>query len=157
MNRARIFSARRADLGFTLIELMITVAIIAILASIAIPSYQQYVTRSNEAVAKSFLSEVASRQQAFYNDRRRYAASLADLGYPAANTQLGRDGQPAAAAVNPIYQVAVRASSANNRTYVLDAVPQGVQATRSKCGTLSLTAQDVRSASGPSGDTCWSR
>lgn len=150
-------SAFGRERGFTLIELMIAVAIVALLASIAIPSYQNYVTRSNEAVAKSFLSEVASRQQSFYNDRRRFATTLTELGYAAASMPLDRSGQPDAAATRPIYSVLVRNGSATARAFVLDAVPQGVQATNSKCGTLSINAQGVRSASGSLGDACWKR
>lgn len=149
--------ARKPVQGFTLIEVMITVAVVALLASIAVPSYQNYVTRSNEALAKSFLSELASRQQSFYNDRRRYATSLDELGYAAAKLPLDRSGQPDTAATNPVYTVVVRDGSATARTFVVDAVPEGVQAKRSDCGTLSINAQGVRSASGSRGNDCWKR
>lgn len=62
--------------GFTLIELMITVAIVAILAAIALPSYQQYVLKSRRAVAKSFLLDVSAKQQQFLLDARTYATTL---------------------------------------------------------------------------------
>jgi type IV pilus assembly protein PilE len=149
-------SRATANAGFTLIELIIAVAIVALLASIALPSYQNYVVRSNEAVAKSFLAEVASRQQSFYNDRRRYATTLSELGYAADSLPLDRDGRPDTTVAKPIYAVAIRAG-ATARTYTVDAVPAGVQATRSDCGTLSLDAQGVRSASGSRGDDCWKR
>lgn len=68
--------------GFTLIELMITVAIIGILASIAYPSYQQYILRSNRAEAQAYLMDLAQRQQLFLLDARRYA-SYAELGLTA--------------------------------------------------------------------------
>ena len=61
---------------------MITVAIIGILASIAYPSYQQYVLRSNRAEAQAYLMDLAQRQQLFLLDARRYA-SYAELGLTA--------------------------------------------------------------------------
>ncbi|EGV16916.1 type IV pilin protein [Thiocapsa marina] len=65
--------------GFTLIELMITVAIISILAAVAYPSYQEYFRRANRTEAQSFLMDLAQRQQQFLMDARRYASSVADL------------------------------------------------------------------------------
>lgn len=66
--------------GFTLIELMIVVAVIGILASIAWPNYQEYIRKSNRAVAKSFLMDVAQRQQQYLLDKREFAADLTTLG-----------------------------------------------------------------------------
>jgi type IV pilus assembly protein PilE len=66
--------------GFTLIELMITVAIVAILAAIAYPSYTQYVIRGHRAAAQAEMMDIANRQQQFFLANRVYASSLADLG-----------------------------------------------------------------------------
>jgi type IV pilus assembly protein PilE len=59
--------------GFTLIEIMIVVAIIGILAAIAIPQYQQYVQRANIQEATAVLSEIRARMELQYNDARSYA------------------------------------------------------------------------------------
>jgi type IV pilus assembly protein PilE len=64
--------------GFTLIELMITVAIVAILASVAYPSYQQYVIRSNRSEMEQFMLDVANREEEFLLNNRSYT-NLADL------------------------------------------------------------------------------
>ncbi len=66
--------------GFTLIELMITIVIVAILASIAIPSYRQYVIRGNRTAAQAAMMEIATRQQQFFVANRTYATA-AQLGF----------------------------------------------------------------------------
>lgn len=67
--------------GFTLIELMITVAVVGILAAIAYPSYTQYVIRGHRAAAQTEMMDIANRQQQFFLANRQYATSLAGLSY----------------------------------------------------------------------------
>jgi type IV pilus assembly protein PilE len=66
--------------GFTLIELMVTIVIVAILASIAIPSYREYVIRGNRTAAQAVMMEIATRQQQFFVANRTYATT-AQLGF----------------------------------------------------------------------------
>lgn len=65
--------------GFTLIELMITVAIVAILAAVAYPAYTSYVRKGYRAAAQSYLMDVAQKQTQYLLDNRAYAATTAAL------------------------------------------------------------------------------
>ena len=72
--------ARVAAAGFTLIELMIAVAIVGILAVIAFPSYQDHMRKGRRSAAQSFLIDVAARQQQYLIDARSYAGGAGALG-----------------------------------------------------------------------------
>lgn len=69
--------------GFTLIELMITTAIVAILAAVAYPSYTRYVIRANRTAAKAQMLDIANREQQFLLSNRAYGTlqALRDAGY----------------------------------------------------------------------------
>lgn len=68
------FAARQRQGGFTLIELMMVVAIIGILAAIGYPSYINSVIKSNRAAAQSHLMDLAQAQQKYFNDARAFGA-----------------------------------------------------------------------------------
>lgn len=71
---------RRAR-GFTLIEVLVVVAIIGIISAIAYPSYVDSVRKSNRASAKALMLEVAQRLASHYSDKASYTTTLGDLGY----------------------------------------------------------------------------
>ncbi|MBC7453119.1 MAG: type IV pilin protein [Massilia sp.] len=71
--------AKQRKSGFTLIEVMITVAIISILSAIAMPIYSNFLVRGNRAVAQAYLADIAMKQQQYLLDSRTYAATLTQL------------------------------------------------------------------------------
>src|SRR3954469_13542635 len=75
-------SPRRAQCGFTLIELMITVAIIGILAAVAYPAYNSSVRKARRADAKTALLDLAQREERFMSTANTYSDKPSDLGYP---------------------------------------------------------------------------
>lgn len=128
---------RPAHLGFTLIELMITVAVISILAAVALPSYQAHIRKSTRSEAQSFMMAVAARQQQFLVDTRSYGATVAAVGI-AVPTK-----------VAAAYTVTMPAPTPAGFTLTL--TPSGAQADE-PCGTLSINQAGTKTAA-KSG--CW--
>ena len=137
MNSKESLSTRRTTSGFTLIELMIAVVVVAILAVVSLPSYAEFVKRGTRAEAQAFLMEVALRQQQRLVDRREYAATIADLGLALPASLAGK------------YTVAMTVPAAVPPAFAISASPQGAQ-TSEACGTLTLNSAGQRSPA-----SCW--
>lgn len=120
--------------GFTLIELMIAVAVVAILTSLAYPSFTEHLRKSRRAEAQQTLMEVASRQQQHLLDTRDYAASLAATGAHIPSS------------VQTHYALGLTVVSASTGTapaFTVTATPLGSQA-QDACGTLGLTHGGIK-------------
>lgn len=146
----------RQSSGFTLIELMIVVAIVAILAAIAMPSYKQYGLRSKRAVATAELLEVLSLQEQYFLNNKQYATDLTNLNYLANPYYINSEGDQTTA-TQAVYKIQLASTpAATTSSFTLEAVPQNSQQDDTRCGTLSLTHDGVRGEGG-SGSTsdCW--
>lgn len=104
--------------GLTLIELMIAVAIVAILAAVAYPSYQQYVVRANRAAAQTFMLAIANKQEQFILDRRQYATGASINAIATALSIAPPEGN-----VEENYGITVEHRDGNTRTYLITATP----------------------------------
>jgi type IV pilus assembly protein PilE len=126
--------------GFTLIELMIVTAIVAILTAIAIPNYSEYVQRSDRKAAIAVMLEAQQFAERVFTERRSYVGVNTQL--PAALTRAPRD------APTPKYAIAITGVTAN--TYSVVATPS---TTLSRCGTISVNQLGNRQVSVPASPT----
>lgn len=144
--------------GFTLIELMIVVVIISILASIAVPAYQDSVKKSRRADAKAALSAAVLAQEKWFFQFSGYTNDVDDIGGDGSDNLLSPEGY---------YQVTLNMNSGTGscvgggsvkfNCYTLTATPVagGPQADDTACTTLSITHLGFKSATGTDAASCW--
>lgn len=149
--------ARRSDLlpgqtvksrtkrGFTLIEMAIVVAVIAILAAIALPQYQREVRKSRRTSAKTTLLDIASREEKYYATQNAYAP-LTTLAYSSSVLATPSSSQD-------YYNISLTLGSPPS-TYTATALPQGDQ-TKDTCGTYTLTNLGVQGNLNATDSNCW--
>lgn len=139
----------KAEHGFSLIELMIAVAVVGILAAIAYPSYQDYVRKSRRSAAQSVLLEVAQKEQQIFLDIRGYAAAADNAAIQASPLRVALPSD-----IGNFYDFSVTVSTPSGAPpeFLAGANPKSGQAA-DKCGKMSITHLGVKSAAVSSG--CW--
>jgi type IV pilus assembly protein PilE len=130
--------------GFSLIELLIAIAIVGILGAIAFPAYQSAAASSRRAEAKTALIDLQSRLQRFYVERGTFVgATIANV---LGNNAITEGGW---------YQLTITPQSVT--TYTISAAPRNAQlAMDTLCGTISVTNTNVRTITGTgTAAQCW--
>ena len=130
---------QRASRGFTLIELMITVAIVGILAAIAYPAYNDQIRKARRGDAQASLMNIAARQQQRMLDVRSYTDDLTSAGL----------GVTIPAAVQGAYSVTLTVGTSTVPSFTATAAPIAGQVA-DRCGSMTINQTGTK---GPV--TCW--
>lgn len=138
----------RSATGFSLVELLVVVVIIAILSLVAVPSYRQYSIRAQRTEAKTALLRLAANQERFYLQNNTYSADLTALGFPLGISE------------NGVYTLNILAADTN--TYQASAVPTPGGGTNGRsmttdgeCTQFTIDAQGLRTAMPDPDNRCW--
>ncbi len=130
--------------GFTLIELMIAVAIVGILAAVAYPSYQQFVINAGRAEAMAAVLDAANKQEQFFSDNRAYTATITNLGISGTSE-------------SGLYTLS---ATVDGQSFVITATPaSGVALQDTECGGFTINEVGVKGSTvtGADIDKCWKR
>lgn len=141
---------KHRNTGFTLIEVMIVVAVIGILSAIALPSYSAYVARAKRAQVRSEILKAEGWLERYYTENNRYtgAAASSDTSVPSGfSAKFG--SVPASGGANYTISLAV---SNNPPSYTITATPTGSMAADS-CGNYTKSSTGSLVAS-PTGTNC---
>jgi type IV pilus assembly protein PilE len=150
--RKPITPPKPAQHGFSLIELMVTVGIVAILGTIAVTTYTSQVRSSRRTDARSALLDLAGREEKLFSTTNAYTAIGTSLGYGAAFPQnVGSNFY----SVNVLSPDPAQATP-TIPTYAITATAIGPQAADAQCLTLSVNQLGVQTSTGTAtAATCW--
>jgi type IV pilus assembly protein PilE len=142
--------------GFTLVELMITVVILAIIVAIALPSYQAQSQKARRTDARNALLDIAGREERFLSVSNAYSQLPSDVGY-------GGAAWPQNVTPNSYYSVTVTVPApgfpAGTPSFLVTATPINVQAGDTTCATFTVNQIGQQTAQNAGGvdtsTTCW--
>lgn len=151
--------------GFTLVELMVSIVVVAILISIAIPSYTTQIRKSRRTEAKTALLALASREERYYSTNSTYTNDASRLGYDTASKTLfqypiGSNYYNISVCVGTGIPAACNGAQALNNagaTYLLQATPvsTGPQSKDTLCASFTVDNTGVQSSTGTQTTGCW--
>jgi type IV pilus assembly protein PilE len=152
-NRSFALASRRVD-GFTLVELMIAVVIVAIIAAIALPAYNLQTQKARRAEARNALLDIAGREERFLSVSNAYSALPTDVGYAGAWPQNSSNGY---------YQINVTvpnpAFPAGTQSFLITATAIGTQVNDTACASFTVDQTGAQtalnSAAVLNSTTCW--
>jgi len=130
--------------GVTLLELMIVVVVLAIIVTVAVPSYLGYSARAKRAEARAALLQIATNQEREYLQNNQYTTDMTRLGFDVAGCNTSGSGA---------YTICVTAANANTFTATATWILGGAEAGR--CNVFQIDGRGVKSST-PDGD-CWTR
>ena len=152
MNKESMYIRASRQRGVTLVELMTVIVIIAVIASIAVPTYRRYLIRAQRSEAKIALLQLQTAQEKFYLQNNAYAsntnlstASPTGLGI-SNTTETGK------------YTIAITTYGAAGQSYTATATPKsgGGQTDDTACTSYTITDRGTKGATGTSSaQTCW--
>jgi type IV pilus assembly protein PilE len=147
-------TGKRRARGVTLIELLITVAIVSIIAAIAIPSYNTYILRTHRTEAKSALLSMAAGEERFYSTQNVYTAVPTQLGYTggAFPINVGSNYYSISMTAGP-----TAATTTTQAAYTLTATAINGQVADTACATFSVDQSGTQTATGSATASvdCW--
>lgn len=144
--------------GFSLVELMLSITIVAVLTSIMLPAYQGQVIKSQRSIGRAVLLEVVARQEQFFIFNKHYADNLVLLGYTSDPLTISPDGEEVAkSSTRKIYAITLQNALPEGvaQRYDLTATPQLSQARDLLCGDLMVSYRGTKSASIGATTDCW--
>ena len=147
--------------GFTLIEVMITIVVVAILMSIALPSYRSTVLKAKRSAAKTILFTIASKQETFRIDNKTYADTFAKLGFDAslsdATKKLYVDDQNnvSTTSAGSVYEVVINSGTVNTFLVTATTTSNTSQDDDSRCVSFTIDHLNNKTATGTDAANCW--
>lgn len=142
--------SRPRQYGFSMVEILVALSIIGILGALAYPSYKDKIQSSRRAEAKTALSDLATRMEAYYAKTNTYATATIASG------NATTDILSSAATSSSLYTLSIDAAATTATTYAIKATPTGAQASDVKCAALVLNSLNVKSVTGTDPPaSCW--